>query len=201
MSALFYWVEPCRVKSSTPTVCTLSVEAPGNKIFHISTTMFKNPELFSLPSLTIALRPPDLPNLFRHSVISLAEGGSRVEISNLQRNLTGKKCSTSFSPEDHLVAFHSPPISLKEPKTTVYLGGRRKIKAGSTQVWGPQSITINLSGIYRIGVEQHSPAEAEERLSPRVQRRFPAVAITFPAVNSHREHPWAEEGQLPEHLI
>lgn len=75
--------------------------------------MFKNPELFSLPSLTIALRPLDLPNLFHHSVISLAEGGSRVEIANLQRNLTGKK--------SYLVAFHSPPISLTEPKTTGYL--------------------------------------------------------------------------------
>lgn len=105
--ALFCWVEPCRVKSSTPTVCTLSVEAPGNKIFHTSTAMFKNPELFSLPSLTIALRRPDLPNLCHHSVISLAGGGSLVEIWILQRNLTGKKCYTSFSPEDHLVAFYS----------------------------------------------------------------------------------------------
>lgn len=112
--------------------------------------------------------------------------------------LNRKKCSSSSSSGDRSVAFHSPPISLTEPNRTGHLvvlrdrpkKKKKKIKVGSAHLRGPQSITINLSGIYRICAEQQTPRKG---YPSRVRRSVPEVAITFPAVHSHRERPRPEK--------
>lgn len=53
-----------------------------------------------------------------------------------------------------------------------------------------QSITINLSGIYRICAEQQTLRKGYPTC---VQRSVPEVAITFPAVDSHPERPRPEK--------
>lgn len=111
--------------------------------------------------------------------------------------LNRKKCSSSSSSGDRSVAFHSPPISLTEPNRTGHLvvlrdrpKKKKKIKVGSAHLRGPQSITINLSGIYRICAEQQTKRKG---YPSRVRRSVPEVAITFPAVHSHRERPRPEK--------
>lgn len=107
--------------------------------------------------------------------------------------LNRKKCSSSSSSGDRSVAFHSPPISLTEPNRTghlVVLRDRKKKSKVDTHLRRPQSITINLSGIYRICAEQQMPRKG---YPSRVQRSVPEVAITFPAVDSHHERPRPEK--------